>query len=105
MYYNIRVTEAAGLMYRDTFATPCWRVFLVSDLAQKVSRIGHFQSMQWWLFGNVWMHNRAMYTHSMIVGPLIILLQPHIGSQFLPQIRKKTRFSTNSQTSLAIKWG
>ena len=31
------------------------------------------------LFGIVWVYNRMMNTPSMIVGPSIILLQPHVG--------------------------
>ena len=31
------------------------------------------------MFGIVWMYNKAMNTPSMIVGPSIILLQPHVG--------------------------
>jgi len=31
------------------------------------------------MFGIVWVYNKAMNTPSMIVGPSIILLQPHVG--------------------------
>ena len=59
------------------------------------------------MFGIVWVYNKVMNTPSMNVTPSTILLQPHVGRFHMPQpqIRKKSRFSANSQTSWAIKWG
>ena len=43
------------------------------------------------MFGIVWMHNSAMNTPSMIVGPSTILLQPHVG-----------RFHASDQEKISI---
>ena len=59
------------------------------------------QVLQYYMCGIVWMYNNVMNTPSMIVGPSIILLQPHVGRfhasdlDFLPTLSQ----------CLAIKWG
>ena len=48
------------------------------------------------LFGIVWVSNRMMNTPSMIVGPSIILLQPHVG-RFLASDWAKIQISADFQ--------
>ena len=53
----------------------------------------------------LWMYNKVMNTPSMIVGPSTILFTAPCWRVSCLRSGKKSRFSANSQTSLAIKWG
>jgi len=56
------------------------------------------------MFGIVWVYNKLMNTPSMIVSPSTILLQP-IKAGFMPQIRKKSRFSADVQAMFGHQVG
>jgi len=49
------------------------------------------------MFGIVWVYDKVMNTPSMIVGPSIILLQPHVGEFHASDQDKKISISSQLQ--------
>ena len=55
------------------------------------------------MFGIVWVYNKVTKTHSMIVSPSTILLQPHVGGFHASEYEEKISISDNFRAnSLAI---